>query len=277
MMTKEVRTSRKGSVLTIMLDRSAKRNAFSKEMVSAIGETLAEARLDPEVRVVVLRGEGPHFSAGHDLLAHEAIAGKPRPWHEEDSRRYLEFLRDNLYMPIWDFPKPLVALVQGHAVAGGAELAFLADITVAEETAVFEYDILRVTGVVPSLVLPHIVGLKRALSLYMLGGRLDAQRAHEWGLVTAVAPVGELETKAASFVGLLAEIDPEVVKLNKQAVKFAFNLAGARNSLFYAHEADILVHLRAESGPEAELRYGTGINEVIRARRNRFRPYQIEL
>lgn len=260
-----------GPISRITLDRPEKRNALSKALILEIQDALARSKREPATTCVVIDATGPDFCAGHDLVAHAEIVGKHRPWHEEDARAYLEFLRDSWYYPLLDYPKPLIAAVHGRSNTGGVEFAMLCDITIASEDVQFSFDVLRVTGVSPGLMLPWIVGYKKAFELYLTGGSVNAAEALRLNMVNRVVPRDRLLPEAMRMATIISRIPAEVSKLNKMATRHAFNLMGIRSSMFYAHEADILAHLRAGDEVESEMRFSQGVRSAVQWRRERFK------
>ncbi len=177
-------------VLTLVLNRPDKRNALSAELIARLTEALAAADLDPDVRVVVLRGEGRDFCAGADLSELLASAGRDVGENEADALRLGE-----VFVRIRGLPKPVVAAVHGNALAGGCGLATACDLVVAAETARFGYPEIQ-RGFVPAMVLAILrrqVGERVAFDLAGTGRILTAREALQLGLVSQVAPEGELD------------------------------------------------------------------------------------
>ena len=177
-------------VLTLALNRPEKRNALSAELIARLTAALAAADLDPDVRVVVLRGEGRDFCAGADLSELLASADRDVGENEADALRLGE-----LFVKIRGLPKPVVAAVHGNALAGGCGLATACDLVVAAESARFGYPEIQ-RGFVPAMVLAILrrqVGERVAFDLACTGRILTAGEALQLGLVTQVAPEGELD------------------------------------------------------------------------------------
>src|SRR3712207_3574664 len=130
-MTDHLRVTRDGHVATLTIDRPAKRNAMTAGMWAALPGVLAPLAADPAVRVLVVTGEGPSFCAGADI---GDLLGGADP---EDPMADLR--RDNLaaQAALRDFPKPTLAVIRGHCVGGGVELATCCDVRFADDTAVF--------------------------------------------------------------------------------------------------------------------------------------------
>ena len=225
-------------ILTLTLDRPEKRNALSKALVEALHAALERADLDAEVRVVVLRGAGKDFCAGADLEELLASADRDAAENEASALRLGE-----LFLALRRLPKPVVAVVQGRALAGGCGLATACDIVLAADSAQFGYpEISR--GFVPAMVMALLrrqMGEKPAFELVATGAPVGAEEAWEMGLVSEVVPAGELDARAAALAARLA---------GQSASAFAFT-----KQLFYAQDA-----LPLEEG----VRLGARINAASR-------------
>lgn len=209
----DLRSERREGVLTLTLDRPAKRNALSLGLVEALHDALAAAELDPEVRVVALRGAGADFCAGADLEELLASADRPVEQNERDALRL-----GALFSRIRRFPRPVVALVQGRALAGGAGLATACDLVVCAESAQLGYPEMQ-RGFVPAMVmtlLRRLAGERAAFDLVATGRLMGAAEAHALGLVTRVVPDAALPEAAADLLARLAQASPSAMHLTKQ-------------------------------------------------------------
>jgi methylglutaconyl-CoA hydratase len=208
-----LRVALEAGVLTLALDRPDKRNALNAALVRALHAALDRADLDPDVRVVALRGEGKDFCAGADLEELLASAELSPAENEAAARRLGE-----LFLRMRRLPKPTVAVVQGRALAGGAGLVTACDLAVAAESAQLGYPEIQ-RGFVPAMVmtlLRRAVGEKSALDLVLTGRLLPAAEARSLGLLARVVPDGELEREAAQLLGRLAGTSPSALALTKQ-------------------------------------------------------------
>lgn len=177
---------RAGRVLTLTLNRQDKRNALSADLVAALKDALAEAASDDGVRVVVLTGAGKVFSAGADLAALEALQTASPMDNLADSRHLAD-----LFAAIYRHPKPVVAKVNGHAIAGGCGLAAVCDLALVSTRAKLGFTETRI-GFVPAIVSVFVLrklGEAAARDLMLRGHLISAEEAAAVGLVTrAVAP-----------------------------------------------------------------------------------------
>lgn len=200
-------------ILTITLDRADKRNALTAAMIGGIAEALAQAELDPAVRVVAVRGAGKDFCAGADLA--ELLASVDHSL-EENERDALAL--GEVFLAMRRLPKPVVAIVQGRALAGGAGLATAADLVLAGQGAAFGYPEIE-RGFVPAMVMTLLrrsVGEKRAFDLVATGRVVEAGEALEIGLVSRVVGDDELESTADQLLRALAARPATAMALTKQ-------------------------------------------------------------
>jgi enoyl-CoA hydratase/carnithine racemase len=217
-----------GNVGIVTLNRPEKLNAISGELKRTLVERFHEADADPATSVVVLRAEGRSFCTGYDISPNPARAARrynALAWHAS--------LTDDvaLEMTPWDMKKPVIASVQGHCLGGGCELAMLCDLTIAADDAVFGEPEIRFSNVGPALVMPFVIGLKRARELLYLGDTIDAPTALQYGLVNRVVPRADLERATMRFARRLALISPEALAGTKLAINRGADAAGFRNAI----------------------------------------------
>ena len=212
-MSPPLEVAREAGVLTITLNRPDKRNALSSALVEALHGALDSADLDAEVRVVVLTGAGKDFCAGADLEELLASADAPAEANEASALRL-----GSLFTRMRSLPKPVVAVVRGRALAGGAGLMTACDIVIASEGAQVGYpEVLR--GFVPAMVMTTLrrqVGEKAALDLVLTGRLLGAEEARRAGLVSRVVPEDALEQEGRELVRVLAGLPVSALALTKQ-------------------------------------------------------------
>ena len=189
------------SLAIITLNRPEKRNAISNAMIDDLLAALEECERSA-ARVVILTGAGKAFCSGMDLEMLQAISGQSRQQNVEDSRRMARMFRR-----LYDFPKPLIAAVNGPAIAGGCGIATLCDFTLAVPDAKFGYTEVRI-GFIPALVsvfLRRQIGEKPARDLLLSGRILEAAEAQRLGLVNSIVPAEKLlEAARALAASLLA-------------------------------------------------------------------------
>ena len=258
-----------GRVGIVTLNRPDKLNAISPELKRELVERLHEADREAATSVVVLRAEGRAFSAGYDIGPNPARAarkGNALAWHAS--------LADDvaLEMTPWNMKKPVIASVQGHCLGGGCELAMLCDLTIAADDAVFGEPEIRFSNVGPALVMPFVIGLKRARELLYLGDPIDAQTALAYGMVNRVVPRAELTTATLKIARRMALMAPEALASTKLAINRGAESAGLRNAINAG--LDVLAALyaaRTEVGVKFdEIREKEGLGAALRWRAAQF-------
>jgi enoyl-CoA hydratase/carnithine racemase len=218
-----------GSISIITLNRPAKLNAISDALRKQAVEAFRRAETDEATNVVLLRANGRSFCVGYDIGG-----GDPskESWRH-DALKWHDYLRDCLAfeMSPWDLKKPVVAAVHGHALGGGCELAMLCDITIAADNALFGEPEVRFSDTGPAIVMPWIIGFKKARELLYLGDMIDAKTALELGMVNRVVPASELEEAAMKFARRLSQVSPEALYWTKLAINRGADAAGFRNAM----------------------------------------------
>lgn len=203
-----------GDLATITLNRPEKRNAISPEMISDILGVLDEAERSA-ARAVILTGAGNAFCAGMDLEALRNLATQTQEQHVGDAERM-----GKMFYRVYSFPKPLIAAVNGPAIAGGTGLATLADFTLAVPEAKFGYTEARI-GFLPAVVsvfLLRQVGEKITRELLLTGKIFDAAEAHRLGLVTEIVAADKLMNAARELGRTLAGLSPTSLTQTKQLI-----------------------------------------------------------
>jgi enoyl-CoA hydratase len=204
-------------VLVLTLNRPEKANSLSTELVVQLCMHMRAAVADSAVACVVLTGSERIFSAGADI---SGMATRGVDW-------YLDPERLERWAEIQNFPKPVIAAVNGPAIGGGCELALLCDIIIAGETASFSQGEITV-GVIPgdgaTQRLPRQVGKSLAMQMILSGERIPAQRALQAGLVSEVVPVAQTVARAVEIAALIASRPALSVQQAKRAVLASYQL-----------------------------------------------------
>ena len=204
---------RAGGALRLTLNRPDKRNALSAAMIDALHAALERADLDATVAVVVVRGAGTDFCAGADLAELLASADRTPVENEQDALRL-----GTVFGRIRSLPKPVVAVVRGRALAGGAGLASACDIVLASDGARLGYPEIQ-RGFVPAMVmtiLRRLAGERAAFELVATGRTIDAAEALRLGLVSRIVPDADLDRAADETVAALAATGVSAMALTKR-------------------------------------------------------------
>jgi enoyl-CoA hydratase/carnithine racemase len=199
-------------VARLTLDRPERRNALSLATMREVIDALALVEKDDSARVLVVQGNGPVFSAGHDLS--EMVASREAEFYEELFRACVDMME-----AIHALPQPVIAKVHGVATAAGCQLVAACDLAVAAHDARFATPGVNI-GLfcsTPMVPIARAVGRKRALEMLLTGEMIDASTAADWGLVNRVVPADELEPETVALAQRIARSSPYVVALGKRA------------------------------------------------------------
>lgn len=224
-----VLSEKDGDVSIVTLNRPAKLNAINPDLRAALLGALRDAEADPETSVVLLRANGRSFCVGYDITRSDPS----REARRHDTIKWNESLHQSLAfeMAPWNLKKPVIAAVQGHALGGGCELAMMCDLTIAADNAMFGEPEIRFSNVGPAIVMPWIIGLKKARELLYFGDTIDAKAALELGMINKIVPAAELQTAALKYARRLAMISPEALYCTKLAINRGAEIAGFRDAM----------------------------------------------
>jgi enoyl-CoA hydratase len=239
----------------VTMNRPHVRNAQNAKMTFALDEAFGRATKDDGVKVVVLAGAGPHFSAGHDIGTPERDIHKSFPrvatqWWEHEDKDGAEaiYVREaELYLGMcrrWrELPKPTIAMVQGACVAGGLMLAWACDLVVAADDAFFADPVVRM-GIpgVEYFAHPFAVPSRIAKEMLFLGDRMSAERAYAVGMVNRVVPRDRLREETLAVAARIAQMPRFALALAKRAVNQAEDRMGLRDSMDAAFALHHLAH-----------------------------------
>jgi enoyl-CoA hydratase len=191
-----VLSERQGAILILTLNRPEKSNSLHPELIAQLGELLEDAATDSAVSVLILTGAGKVFSAGLDL-------GLLAAWTASEKLGYLDHVV-KVFWRIWNLPQPVIAAVNGPAIAGGFDLAAFCDIRLASPQARFgQAEInLGLTQIIHPLY--KSIGLSRAKELAMTGQNISAEEAYRIGLVNHLYPADELMPQTMKLAAVLA-------------------------------------------------------------------------
>jgi enoyl-CoA hydratase/carnithine racemase len=217
-----------GKVGLVTLNRPDKLNALSMDLRLAVQRVLREADADTSTSVIVLRGAGRSFCVGFDVGGGHGV----QPWRH-DALKYHERLSTSFHclMTPWTLRKPVIASVQGHVLGGGCEMAMFCDLTIAAEGTLFGEPEILFSQVGPAVLMPFIIGHKRARELIYFGDKIDARQALEYGMINRVVPAAELAEATMKYAKRLTLIAPEALVAAKLAVNRGLDAGGFRNAL----------------------------------------------
>lgn len=238
-----------GRIATISLNRPQYRNAQSRRLLEELDQAFDEAVDDHEVRVIVLRGEGEHFSSGHDLGTAEEMSDREvRPYPNGtlgDQRRSWQLNVEKTLR--WrEVPKPTIAAVQGFCIYGGWMIASAMDLIVAADDARFLPAHFQYFSV------PWEFGPRKTKEMLWKADFVTAQEANEGGFVSHVVPRDQLDTFVADLAGQIARQDPFVAAMIKRSVNEMQDQMGFRNSITAAHATYMQIQSSGRVVPKGE-------------------------
>lgn len=253
-----------GTVAVITMNRPDKRNALSVALKEKLVELFRKAEEDDDIAVVVLRGNGRTFCAGADISPNPAkkeYKGDALKTHAHHAKT-LKF-----HMTPWELKKPVIASIQGHAMGAGCEFAMMCDISIAADTAVLGEPEIRFASIGSAVIMPWIIGHKRARQLLYLGDTITAERAEQIGMVNLVVPEADLEAETMKFAHRLALVGQETLGAIKMAVNQGIEAQGFQEGMKAGVSTVAMIHtskieadekfyeMVAEEGPAAAFRW----------------------
>jgi 2-(1,2-epoxy-1,2-dihydrophenyl)acetyl-CoA isomerase len=204
-------------IATITLNRPETYNAFNNEMSFELIDLLKHVRKDPEVRVIVITGEGKAFCSGQDL---KDVQGKKRSITESVEKRYNPMVR-----LVTETEKPFICRLNGVAAGAGASLALACDYVIAAEHVKMVWAFVNIGLVLDSgssWFLPRLVGLRKAFELATLGEKISAQQAFDLGMINRVVPADQLDEAVQNVAEKYAASAPKSVALLKRMLNKSF-------------------------------------------------------
>lgn len=247
-----------GGIATLTMNRPDFNNAQNSQMTYALDACFRRAADDDSVKVIVLRGAGKHFSAGHDIGTPGRDINKPFEreslWWDHTNKPGSEqlFAREQeVYLGMcrrWhDIPKPTIAMVQGACIAGGLMLAWICDLIVASDDAFFQDPVVRM-GIPGVEYFAHVHELnpRIAKEFLFLGDRMKADRAYMMGMVNRVVPRDELEAQTYDIAARIAKQPRLGLALTKTVINRVEELQGLRSTMDMAFGYHHFAHAHSQ-------------------------------
>lgn len=267
-MTSELLYDAKDKIAHIPINRAKQMNSIHPPLMAELSALFRRADEDPAVHVVVLSGVGPNFGGGYDLKY---------DWDEQygsapmGMRKMLADCVEFEFTP-WDCSKPVIAMVRGYCLAGSCELAMMCCITFASETAKFGEPEIRFANSPPAVVMPWIVGLKKARELLYTGDMIDADEALRIGMVNQVFADDALEHETWRYARRAAAIALEGLQTTKASINRGAEIAGLRQAIDYGVEVGATLDATETEiyRAFAEIRARDGLPAAIRWRESQF-------
>lgn len=214
---------RSGHQLWIRLDNPSQSNALTLSMIESLTRLLAEADADPEIRVVVLTGEGEHFCAGGDLKAMKNRSGMFAGSSDELRRRYMQGIQ-RIPRCLEGLSKPVIAMVNGAAIGAGCDLAMMCDLRIGSEKSKFAETFTKL-GLVPgdggTFFLVRALGYAKAMRMFLTAETWQGKDALEFGLLQELHASDDLEKATQALATKIAAMAPVAIQMTKKALKLA--------------------------------------------------------
>ena len=234
---------RKGQIAEITLNRPEYSNAQNGDMTYQIDDAFRKSMNDDKVKVIILRGSGKHFCAGHDIGTPDRDLDKSYDiksmWYDHTKKEGGEFYyarEQEIYLGMcrrWrEIPKPTIAMVNGACIAGGLALAWVCDLIIASDDSFYSDPTLKMG--LPGIEYfghPFELNPRIAKEFLFLGERMTAERAYQMGMLNKVVPLKDLEKETYEVASRLAKIPSLAVTLTKQSINQIEDLQGHRSGM----------------------------------------------
>lgn len=221
---------------TITLNRPDKLNAMNKTAIREIDAAVAAAVADPDINALVITGAGRAFSAGYDLQGADYDVDI-EDWHADMGENTQALLN------IWKAPIPVIASVNGYALAGALELMMACDLAIAADTAKFGEPEVRHNSGPPSLFMPWLMATRDVRWLMYTGDVVDAEEALRMHLINKIVPAAELKEKTENLARKLARMPVPAIKYAKASINNQQIAAGLMTSMDYNVHAIAALHV----------------------------------
>ncbi len=258
----------------VTLNRPEKLNALSQELLYELNDALHMLEADDDCRVIIVRGAGRAFSAGYDLTppqgkGADAVVRRHRAV-DEKGRRLLMGIRTgmqqitSIHMYFWNMAKITIAQVSGYAVAGGCELAMMADLVVAAEDAQLGHPGLRGLGTSRTGVIwPLVIGMRKAKELYYTGENVTGNEAEEMGMINYAWPKEELEDRTIAFADRIATMTADHLAILKLNINRFYENMGIYSSVHSSTDLDAAGQFTGFSYDWQEKMRDEGLKEAL--------------
>ena len=245
-MADEVLYEREGRLAYVTLNRPERLNAFNAAVWDGLEANFAKANADPEVRVIILRGNGRAFSAGADVRARSEST---TPEEEQHARGDVVDDAINLhrsidrYLRFFNNPKPIIAQVHGYCLGVASQTAVMCDITVVAEDARIGLPSVPLGGGYISPMWSWLIGPKRAKEMsYTVGAQIDGKTASDWGWANRAVPADQLESTAKDMATRMANLPSKFLQLKKSSINRQMDIQGFSVAIRTGAEMDALLH-----------------------------------
>ncbi|MDR7079762.1 enoyl-CoA hydratase [Neobacillus niacini] len=227
-----------GNIAVITMSRPQHLNAISEQLTKDVWNALDLVDSNKNIRAVILTGANNNFSAGADL---KETFDLPTPIGEEPSevwRNHLESLL-RVSMKMWNLRVPVIAAVDGYALGGAADWVLSADVAIASDKAIFGEPEIRFGAAPGTLMMPWVLGIRKAKELLFTGDSVDAEEGYRIGVYNKVVPQVDLMKESFKLAEKMANIPPSALKITKVTINKIYEMMNIKESLDYNLEAAI--------------------------------------
>jgi enoyl-CoA hydratase len=271
-----LRTETADGVRHIVLTRAAEYNTITPDLRDELSVAIDQADVDPEVRVILLRAEGPAFCAGYGLdWSTRAQSGEPvreRVWDSVADYRMMRRFVD-VYLKLWYASKPTIAAVQGWCIGGGTDMVLCADMIVAGEDASFGYPPSRVWGTPTTAMWVYRMGLEKAKRYLLTGDEITARTAADIGLILEVVPDDDLLAHATALATRMAQVPTTQLVMLKLLCNQTVEQMGMRATNTLGTLFDGIARHTQEGLDFVERAQDAGFRQAVRERDDPFGDY----
>ncbi|HXN84896.1 MAG TPA: crotonase/enoyl-CoA hydratase family protein [Candidatus Binataceae bacterium] len=271
-----VRVETINGVRHLILCRADQYNTITRELRDELGAAIDEADADNDVRVILLRAEGPAFCAGYNLEWGTGLqigeSARKRVWDSvTDYRAMSQFV--NVYMKLWYASKPTIAAVNGWCIGGGTDMVLCADIIIAAENASFGYPPSRVWGTPTTAMWVYRMGLERAKRYLLTGDEIPAIEAARAGLILETVPEDKLQSHAIGFAERMAKVPVNQLQMLKMLCNHTAENMGLSTSRMIGTFFDGIARHTQEGLDFVTRARETGFRNAVRERDDPFGDY----
>ncbi len=279
-----------GRVARITLNRPEKMNALSQELLFELNDALHDLEADASARVIILRGAGRTFCAGYDLTPPRGQGAdgvvRRHAAADEKGRRLVMGIRTgmqqitDIQMYFWNMAKVTIAQIHGYALAGGCELAMMADLVVAAEDAQMGHPGVRGLGVARNGVIwPLVIGMRKAKELYYQGSSISGVEAEKIGMINYAWPKEELEARTIEFADRIANLTHDHLAILKINMNRFYENMGIYSSVRSSTDLDAMGQFTGEAylwqdKVRESFEQGTGLKGALDWRDGRYQDYR---
>ena len=278
-----------GRVARITLNRPEKMNSLSQELLFELWDALHDLEADDSCRVIILKGAGRTFSAGYDLApprgGADAVVRRYRQ-SDDKQRRLLMNIRTgmqqitDIHMYFWNMAKVTIAQIHGYALAGGCELAMMADLVTAADDAQLGHPGLRGLGTSRTGVIwPLVIGMRKAKELYYTGESVTGSEAERIGMINYAFPKDELESRTLALADRIANLSADHLAILKVNMNRFYENMGIYSSVRTSTDLDAAAQFTAQSYAwqdkmRESVEAGTGLKAALDWRDGPYRDYR---